>query len=154
MLKVATGAPISHVPYRGSTPAITDLIAGQVQMYFDNVPNLLQFVQAGNLKAIALTSEKRDPKYPDLPTMAEGGLTDFVIAYWNGVLAPAGTPAGVVTKLSGVINEGLRSAEMQASLRKLGAEPQIASVQEFGGFLLAENQKWARVAKAADIKVE
>ncbi len=154
LLKIATGAPISHIPYRGSTPAITDLIAGQVQMYFDNVANLLQYVQGGQLRAIALTSDRRDPKFPDLPTMAESGINDFVVSYWNGVLAPAGTPTSVVTKLHGVINQGLASAEMQASLRKLGSDPRSATIEEFGAFLLAENEKWAKVAKAADIKVD
>jgi tripartite-type tricarboxylate transporter receptor subunit TctC len=154
LFKVTTGASVTHVPYRGSSPAITDLIGGQVQMYFDNVPNLLQHVQAGSLRAIALTSESRSEQFPNLPTVLESGLNGFVATYWNGVLAPAGTPADVVNKLNTVINEGLKSAEMQASLRKLGAEPKSASPQEFGAFLTAEAQKWAAVAKTANIKAD
>jgi tripartite-type tricarboxylate transporter receptor subunit TctC len=154
LFKVTTGASVTHVPYRGSSPAITDLIGGQVQMYFDNVPNLLQHVQAGALRAIALTSESRSEQFPNLPTVLESGLNGFVATYWNGVLAPAGTPADVVNKLNTVINDGLKSAEMQASLRKLGAEPKSASPQEFGAFLTAEAQKWAAVAKTANIKAD
>jgi tripartite-type tricarboxylate transporter receptor subunit TctC len=152
LFKVTTGASVMHVPYRGSSPAITDLIGGQVQMYFDNVPNLLQYVQAGTLRAIALTSDVRSAQFPELPTFAESGLPELVATYWNGVLAPAGTPASVIEKLNSVINDGLRSADMQASLRKLGSEPQSASPQEFTQFLNAEAQKWATVAKAANIK--
>jgi tripartite-type tricarboxylate transporter receptor subunit TctC len=154
LFKVTTGARVMHVPYRGSSPAITDLIGGQVQMYFDNVPNLLQYVQAGTLRAIALTSDSRSEQFPNLPTMLESGLDGFVATYWNGVLAPAGTPASVVNKLNTVINEGLRSADMQASLRKLGAEPKSASPQDFGTFLTSEAQKWAAVARAANIKAD
>jgi tripartite-type tricarboxylate transporter receptor subunit TctC len=152
LLKVKTGASITHVPYRGSSPSITDLIAGQVQIYFDNVANLLQYVQAGTLKPLALTSESRSEQFPHLPTMLESGLDGFVATYWNGVLAPAGTPTSIVTKLNSVINEGLKSVDMQSSLRKLGAEPKSASPQEFAGFLTAEAQKWAAVAKTANIK--
>jgi tripartite-type tricarboxylate transporter receptor subunit TctC len=152
LFKVTTGASVTHVPYRGSSPAITDLIGGQVQMYFDNVPNLLQYVQAGTLRAIALTSDSRSAQFPNLPTVLESGLNGFVATYWNGVLAPAGTPANVVNKLNAVINDGLQSAEMQASLRKLGAEPKSASPQEFAAFLTAEAQKWASVAQAANVK--
>jgi tripartite-type tricarboxylate transporter receptor subunit TctC len=152
LFKVTTGASITHVPYRGSSPSITDLIAGQVQMYFDNVPNLLQYVQAGTLKAIALTSENRSVEFPNLPTVHESGLNGFVATYWNGLLAPAGTPASIVEKLNTVVNDGLRSIEMQSSLRRLGAEPKISSTQEFAAFLSAEAQRWAAVAKAANIK--
>jgi tripartite-type tricarboxylate transporter receptor subunit TctC len=154
MLKAATGAPVVHVPYRGSTPAITDLIAGQVQCYFDNVTNVLQYIRAGQLRALALTVEERDPQYPDWPTAAESGLTGFVATYWNGVLAPAGTPASIIAKLNAIVNDGLRSEEMRANLRKLGADTKILSPAEFSAFMLAEQRKWSEVARAASIKVE
>jgi tripartite-type tricarboxylate transporter receptor subunit TctC len=154
MLKAQTGAPVVHVPYRGSTPAITDLIAGQVHFYFDNIPNVLQYVRVGQLRALALTTEARDPQFPDLPTVAESGLTGFVATYWNGVLAPAGTPASVIAKLNTTINEGLHSDEMQASIRRLGAEPRIMAPAEFSAFMLAEQRKWSEVARAASIRVD
>jgi tripartite-type tricarboxylate transporter receptor subunit TctC len=154
MLKTQTGAPVVHIPYRGSTPSITDLIAGQVHFYFDNIPNVLQYIRVGQLRAIAFTTEARDPQFPDIPTVAESGLTGFVATYWNGLLAPAGTPANVIAKLSATINEGLRTAEMQASLRRLGAQPRIMSPAEFAAFMVAESRKWSEVARAASIKVE
>jgi len=154
MLKTQTGAPVVHVPYRGSTPSITDLIAGQVHFYFDNIPNVLQYIRVGQLRAIAFTTEARDPQFPDIPTVAESGLTGFVATYWNGLLAPAGTPANVIAKLSATINDGLRTNEMQASLRRLGAEPRIMSPAEFAAFMVAESRKWSEVALAASIKVD
>ena len=154
MLKEVTGAPVVHIPYRGSTPSITDLIAGQVHFYFDNLPNVLQYIRTGHLRALAFTTETRNPQFPDLPTVAESGLKGFVATYWNGVLAPAGTPASVIAKLNATINDGLRSQEMQASIRRLGAEPQIVSPAEFAAFMLAESRKWSDVARAASIKVD
>src|SRR5215470_10055710 len=154
MLKAQTGAQVVHVPYRGSTPAITDLIAGQVHFYFDNIPNVLQYVRVGQLHALALTTQARDPQCPDLPTVAETALSGFVATYWNGVLAPAGKPANVIAKLSTTINDGLRTDEMQASLRRLGAEPRIMTPAEFAAFMVAESRKWSGVAQAASIKVE
>jgi tripartite-type tricarboxylate transporter receptor subunit TctC len=125
-----------------------------VQTYFDNVPNLLQHMRSGSLRPVALAAETRDPQHPDIPTMAEAGYPDFVATYLNGMLAPAGTPAPVVARLNAAINDGLRSADMQATLRRLGAEPKMASVEEFGVFLVEEARKWSAVARAADIKVE
>jgi tripartite-type tricarboxylate transporter receptor subunit TctC len=154
MLKAATGAPVVHVPYRGSTPAITDLIAGQVHFYFDNIPNVLQYIRVGQLRALAFTTETRDPQFPELPTVAESGLKGFVATYWNGVLAPAATPANIIAKLNATINEALRSDEMQASIRRLGAEPHIMAPAEFAAFMLAEQRKWSDVARAASIKVD
>src|SRR5262245_6212739 len=154
MFKVATGAPVVHIPYRGSAPSITDLLAGQVHFYFDNVPNLLQYVRAGQLRPVALTTETRDPQLPDLPTVAESGLQGFVATYWNGMLAPAGTPAQVTAALNGAINEGLKSPDMQANLRRLGANPASATPAEFAAFIITESRKWSEVARAAEIKVE
>jgi tripartite-type tricarboxylate transporter receptor subunit TctC len=154
MLKGATGADIVHVPYRGSAPSINDLLAGQVQFYFDNIPNLLAYVQAGQLRALALTTEARDPLYPDLPTMAESGLAGFEATYWNGLLAPAGTPASVVDKLNAAANASLASDATQATLRKLGATPKWDTPPNFAAFLAAEARKWAGVAQAANIRVE
>jgi tripartite-type tricarboxylate transporter receptor subunit TctC len=154
MLRTVADAPVVHIPYRGSAPSITDLIAGQVHFYFDNIPNVLQQVRAGQLRAMALTTEARDPQFPELPTIAESGLKGFVATYWNGVLAPAGTPASIVAKLNAVINEALQSPEMQASLRRLGAEPKTLSPEEFAAFLVSESRKWADVAQAAGIKLE
>src|SRR3954452_24051232 len=113
LLKQRTGIEIIHIPYRGAAPAIVDLVAGQVQMYFDNLRNLQPFIQSGKLRALAVTSEKRHPDVPDLPTMAEAGVDGVVGFYWNGVLAPASVPAPIIAKLNAVINDGLRKREIQ-----------------------------------------
>ena len=150
LLKQRTGVEIVHVPYRGATPAIVDLVAGQVQMLFDNVRNVQAFIQDGRLRALAVTSERRSPEMPDLPTLAEAGVDGFVGFYWNGVLAPAGTPAPIIDKLNAVINEGLRSREMQAALARLGMEPKIGSPQDFAALIAAEHRRWTAVARAAN----
>lgn len=106
------------------------------------------------MRAIAFTTEARDPQFPDIPIFAESGLAGFVATYWNGLLAPAGTPANVIAKLNATVNEGLRSNEMQASIRRLGAEPRIMSPAEFAAFMVAESRKWSEVARAASIKVD
>jgi tripartite-type tricarboxylate transporter receptor subunit TctC len=150
LLKQRTGVEIVHVPYRGATPAIVDLVAGQVQMFFDNVRNVQSFIQAGKLRVLAVTSETRSPDMPDLPTMAEAGVDGFVGIYWNGVLAPAGTPASIIDRLNAVINEGLRSREMQANLAKLGMEPKSGSPQDLATHIAVEFQRWTAVARAAN----
>jgi tripartite-type tricarboxylate transporter receptor subunit TctC len=154
LLKQRTGIDMIHVPYRGSGPAITDLLAGQVQLYVDNTRNILSFVQTGKLRALAVTSETRAPELPTLPTMPESGYADFLATYWNGVLAPAGTPQAIVVQLSAIINASLETPEMRASVTKLGMTPKIASPQEFAALIAAEYEKWVAVAKAANIKVE
>jgi tripartite-type tricarboxylate transporter receptor subunit TctC len=150
LLKQRTGIEIVHVPYRGATPAIVDLVAGQVQTFFDNVRNVQSFIQAGKLRALAVTSEKRSPGMPDLPTMAEAGIDKFIGSYWNGVLVPAGTPQPIIEKLNAVINQGLRSREAQASITRLGMEPRLGSPQDFAKLIAQEHQHWAAVARAAN----
>jgi tripartite-type tricarboxylate transporter receptor subunit TctC len=154
MLKQRTGIEMIHVPYRGSGAAITDLLAGQVQMYIDNTRNILAFVQAGKLRALAVTSETRAPELPALPTMPESGYPEFLATYWNGVLAPAATPRAIVDQLSAVIKASLETPEMRACVTKLGMTPKIASPQEFAALIGAELDKWTAVAKAANIKVD
>jgi tripartite-type tricarboxylate transporter receptor subunit TctC len=151
LLKQRTGIEIVHVPYRGSNPAIVDLVAGQVQMLFDNVRNVQSFIRAGKLRALAVTSETRSPEMPDLPTMAEAGVDGFVGSYWNGVLAPAGTPAPIIERLNAVINGVLRSREAQAGLAKLGMQPKIGSPQDFAALIAAEHARWAAIARAAKL---
>ncbi len=154
LFKQRTGIDMLHVPYRGSAPAITDLLAGQVHVFVDNTRNMLPFIHAGKLRALAVTSEARAPELPALPTMPESGYGEFLATYWNGVLAPAGTPPPIVDKLNAAINASLRTAEMQASIAKLGMVPKIASPQEFAALIAAEFGKWTTVAKTANIKVD
>jgi tripartite-type tricarboxylate transporter receptor subunit TctC len=150
LLKQRTGIEIIHIPYRGAAPAIVDLVAGQVQMYFDNLRNLQPFIQSGKLRALAVTSEKRHPDVPDLPTMAEAGVEGVVGFYWNGVLAPAGVPAPIIDKLNAVINDGLRKRETREAIARIGMEPRIGTPQDFAALMAAEHQRWAAVARAAN----
>ncbi len=154
LFKQRTGIEMVHVPYRGSAPAITDLLAGQIQLYVDNTRNITSFVRAGKLRPLAVTSEVRTTELPELPTIAESGYREFLATYWNGVLAPAGTPPAIVEKLNAAINASLQTAEMRASVTKLGMAPRITTTKEFGALIAAEYGKWLAVAKAADIKVE
>jgi len=153
-LKQRTGIELLHVPYRGSAPAITDLLAGQVQLYIDNTRNITAFVQAQKLRALAVTSVTRVPELPDLPTMTESGYPDFLATYWNGVLAPEGTPRAIVEQLNAAINASLATTETRAAVLKLGMTPIIASPQEFAARIARELAQWTAVAKAAHISID
>jgi tripartite-type tricarboxylate transporter receptor subunit TctC len=154
LLRQRAGIEIVHVPYRGSGPAITDLLAGQVQMLIDNTRNMMPFVQAGQLRALAVTSRTRPVELPELPTMIESGYPELLASYWNGVLAPAGTPAAVVDQLNAVINASLTTAEVQASVSKLGMSAKAGTPNELAALIADELARWTAVARAANIKVE
>jgi len=154
MLRLATGTNIVHVPYKGPAQAVTDLLAGQVQMYFETIALLLPHVEAGKIKALAVADETRNAQLPAVPTTTETGFPKLQATYWNGVLAPAGTPTNIVGKLNAAINEILKSPDLQATLVKLSAKPKIGSLQDFAAFIAAERKKWTEVADAAGVKVD
>src|SRR5262245_9033043 len=154
MFKSLTGTDIVHVPYRGSAPAITDLLAGQMQIYFDNFANVLQHVESGKLRAIAVTGDARNPQLPDVATMKESGFGAIAATYWNGLLAPAGTPPAIVARLNAAVNQALAAPEVRAALRKLGSDPKSGTPQEFAAFIADEVQTWGKVVRDANIKVD
>jgi tripartite-type tricarboxylate transporter receptor subunit TctC len=154
MFKSMTDLDMVHVPYRGSAPAITDLLAGQMQVYFDNFANVLQYVEAGKLRAIAVTGDARSPQLPDVPTMDQSGYGGIAATYWNGLLAPAGTPAAVVARLNAAVNRAVAAPEVRAALQKLGSDPKTGTSKEFADFIAAEAQRWGKVVRDANIKVE
>jgi tripartite-type tricarboxylate transporter receptor subunit TctC len=154
MLRLATGIDIVHVPYKGPAQAVTDLLAGQVQMYFETVALLLPHVEAGKIKALAVADETRNAQLPAVPTTTESGFPKLQATFWAGILAPAGTPASIVDKLNAAINEILKSPDLQANLVKLSAKPKIGSPQDFAAFIAAERKKWTEVANAAGVKVD
>ncbi len=154
MFKAMTGLDIVHVPYRGSAPAITDLLAGQMQIYFDNFANVLQHVESGKLRAIAVTGDARSPQLPDVATMRESGFGEIEATYWNGLLAPAGTPAAIVTRLNAAVNQALAAPEVRAALKKLGSDPKPGPSQAFASFIAQEVQRWGKVVRDANIKVD
>jgi tripartite-type tricarboxylate transporter receptor subunit TctC len=154
LFTLTTGADIVYVPYRGMAQAMTDMVAGQIQMMIDGIGSLLPHIRDGKVRALAVTGTSRSPDLPDVPTMIESGYPDYVLSFWTGILAPAGTPPELVAKVNAAINQGLKSPEMKQSLAKFNVEPNIASPQEFSVFLAAEARKWADIVKATNIKIE
>jgi tripartite-type tricarboxylate transporter receptor subunit TctC len=153
LFTVLTGTDIVYVPYKGAATAFTDLVAGQIQLSFDATGSVLPHIREGKLRALAVSSQSRNPDLPEVPTMIESGI-DFLMSFWTAVLAPPGTPSEIVRKLNDAINAALRSAEMKASLARFQVEPKPGSPQDFAAFLAAETRKWADVAKAANIKID
>jgi tripartite-type tricarboxylate transporter receptor subunit TctC len=154
MLRLATGIDVVHVPYKSPGPAVVDLLAGQVQMYFETAAVLLPHIEAGKLAALAVADDTRIPQLPAVPTTAESGFPNLRATYWNGILAPAGTPASIIGKLNTAINDILKTSELEASLAKLSARPKIGSPQDFADFIASERQKWTEVANAAGINAK
>lgn len=142
---------LMHVPYKGSVPAVTDLIGGQVDAMFDNVPNVIQHVKAGKLRALAVSSAERSPLVPDVPTVAEAGVPGFDVSVWFGVMAPAGTPAPVVAKLNAEINRILKMPDVVGLFSQQGVQPRGGSPQAFGALIRAQTEKWQTVVREAGI---
>jgi tripartite-type tricarboxylate transporter receptor subunit TctC len=154
MLKVTAGIDIVHVPYRGAGRSVTDVLAGQVQMIFETTAILLPHIQGGKLRPLAMAAEVRSPLLPDVPTTVESGYPKLLASFWSGLLAPAGTPASIIDKLNGAVNDILRSKEAQDGLARLSAEARIGSPQEFAAFIAAEAPRWAAIAAETGIKVD
>ena len=154
MLKLAADINIIHIPYRGAGQSVTDLVAGQVQMIFETAAILLPHVESGRLRALAIATDKRSALLPDVPTTAESGYPKLMASFWSGLLAPAGTPAPIVEKLNGAVNEILKSKDAQAGLARLSAEAKIGSPQDFAAFIGAEAPRWAAIANETGIKVD
>lgn len=149
--KLKTGTDLVHVPYKSSAPALLDLIAGRVQVFFDNVSTGLPYVQSGKVRALAITSAKRSPLAPDVPTAAEAGLPDFETYGWWGVAAPAKTPPEVVEKLSATYIAGLKTPEVADKLASQGYTVIASSPSEFEDYIKKEITKWEPVIKAAKL---
>jgi len=152
--KSKTGVDIVHVPYKGLSDTLTGLIGGQVIMAFGAIEGVLPLVQQGRLRPLAVTTANRFPLVPDLPTMIESGVDGFMVTSFEGVVAPAGTPAAIVARLNAAINESVASAELQARFGQLGIQPSTGTPQEFAAFLAAENRKWAAIVADARIGPE
>lgn len=152
--RAATGINIVHIPYKGSAPAIADLLGGQVQMTFDAVPVVLPQVRAGKLKALAVATPRRSPLAPDVPTMDEAGVAGFTGGTWWGVLAPARTPAPVVDRLSREIAAIVRAPDVTQTFTERGFEAAGNNPAEFRAFIESEIRRWLKVAQGAGIKPE
>lgn len=154
LFKTMTGVDMLHVPYKGSAPAVADLIGGQVQLMFDNLPSSIQQVKAGKLRGIAVTTARRSPAMPDLPTIAESGLPGYEASSWFGMHAPAKTSKDIVNKLYQTVARSLRTPEMIERLTSQGADPVGNTPEQFTEFVRDEIAKWAKVVKASGAKVE
>lgn len=154
LFKSLTGTFITHIPYRGSSQAETDLMAGQVDMMWDNLPAAIANIKAGKLKALAVTTATRTPALPDVPTLAEAGVPGFEASSWFGVTAPPGTPRPIVDKLYQSITKALATPEVKARLESQGAVPVGSSPDDFAKFIASESAKWAKVVKASGAKVD
>lgn len=154
LFKNATGTDLLHVPYRGSGPAVIDVVAGRVALMFDAAPSLLPFIQSGKLRALAAASPQRHPLLPDVPTFAELGFTGMDIALWYGIAAPAGTPAEIVRRLNAELAAILALPDIRKSFARQGAEPAGGTPQAFEAFMREESARWRSVVRQAGVKVE
>ena len=154
LFKTLAGVDMLHITYKGSAPAVTDLLAGQVQVMFDNLPSSLAHVKAGKLRAIAVTTAKRSPALPDVPTIAEAGLPAYEASSWFGLHAPARTPRDIVNKIYGTVSKALQSKEMAERLSSQGAEAVGNTPEAFNEFVREEIQTWAKVVKASGARVD
>ena len=153
MFMAMTGCQMQHVPYRGAAPAITDLLGGQVQVIFDNMPSIIQHIRSGALRALGVTTAERSPQLPDVQTIAET-VPGYEASALFGMGAPAKTPREIVGRLNAEINAVLAEPEMKQRLVELGGEPLIQSPEAFGGMIKAETEKWRKVVEFAGLKVE
>ena len=154
LFKMRTGTDIQHVPYKGGALAVADVAAGHVPFYFGNMSSALPQVRAGRVRALAVTSPQRSPAAPEIPTMAEAGVTGCEISEWNALLAPAGTPPATIDRLNVELVKILRQDDIKAKFADLGAQTIGSTPAELAAFLRAEQAKWAEVVKAAAVKIE
>jgi tripartite-type tricarboxylate transporter receptor subunit TctC len=154
LFKSLAEVQLVHVPYKGGGPAMTDLIAGQVMLMFDQIVTALPPVRAGRLRALGVTTLRRSPVAPDIPTIAEAGLAGYNVSTWHGLLAPAGTPQAIVGRLSTETARALRHADLSDKFLSQGAEPVASTPAEFGAFIKTELDKWAKVVAASGARLD
>lgn len=154
LFKSMAGVDIAHVPYKGSTAAHPDLIAGRTALMFDTVAAVAPQVKGGKVRALAVTTPKRSGLFPELPTMAEAGLKGYETSTWGGLLAPAGTPKDVIAKLNAEVNKALATPDVREKLAAAGIEPAGGTPQQFNDFIQSEMARWAKVANSAGIQPE
>ena len=154
LFKSVTGAPLVHVPYKGSGPAVADLVGGRVQMMFDAAPSLIAHVRSGKLRVLAAASMERNRLLPEVPTFAELGHPRIKVSLWYGMLAPAATPRPLVDKLNRAVGQILESKDVTERLEAQGAEPMRGTPEAFAAFMREEMAKWAPVVRQAGVKAE
>ena len=154
LLKQRAGIDMVHVNYKGSGPALTDVMAGFVQIMFENLPSALPYIKAGKLKVLAVTGKERSPILADVPTLAESGFPGFDMVSWQGLVAPAGTPKPIIDKLNAELARVLKTPEMRDKMFGLGTEVVANTPEQFAQYIRDETAKWSKIVKAAGIKLE
>ena len=154
LLKMMAGVDMTHVPYKGAAPMLTDLIGGQIQAGFDNLPSTIGFVRGGKVRALAVTTPQRWPGAPDIPTVAESGVPGYEVSGWFGLLAPAGTPKAVLDTLQSAVAQAVQQPEVARQLRDLGAEPVANKPEAFARDIAADVEKWRKVVQATGVRLE
>ena len=154
LFEKAAGIKLSHVPYKGSNPALMDALAGNVELLVSSLPSAMGQIKAGKLRPLAVTSAKRSSSLPDVPTVAESGFKGFDVSTWYGVFAPAGTPAAVVSTLNAEVNKLLETADVKAAIHAQGAEPLAMTPEQFSTLLKAEYAQWKGIVEASGAKIE
>ena len=152
--KNVTGTEMNQIPYKGSSPMVTDLLGGQVDVMFDNLPNALPHVKAGKMRALAVTSPKRLTELPDVPTVAELGYPGFEVSVWYGVFVPAGTPPAIISRLNTELNKALHADDVRAMFTAQGVEALGGSAEDFRKFNAAQDKKWSEVIRKGGIKAD
>jgi tripartite-type tricarboxylate transporter receptor subunit TctC len=154
MFKSAAGVDLVHIPYKGSAPAFTDLIGGQVQFMAESIPQAAAYHKQGKVRALAVTSKERNPALPEVPTAIEAGLKGFEVVGFYGFLAPAGTPKEVVGKLSSAFQQVMQLPEVRSRMVEQGADPAFLGSEDFAKFLAGEMPRWAAAVKASGTKLD
>ena len=152
--KMMAGVDITHIPYKGSGPAVTDLMGGQVDLMFDNIPNVLPHVKTGKLKMIAVTSPKRSPHVPDVPTVSESGVPGYEVSVWFGIAAPGGTPKPIITKLNAEIVKILNMPDVKQKFAAQGVDVIGSTPEQFAAYIKEQMEEWGKVVKAAGVTPE
>jgi tripartite-type tricarboxylate transporter receptor subunit TctC len=154
MLGMLGGVKMVHVPYKGSVPMVTDLVAGHVMLSLDSMQSIMPVIRDRRVKAIGIAAAKRSPAAPDIPTMTESGLAGFEVGSWYGLLAPAGTPRDIITRLHAEVVKAVGSAEVRERFQSFGSEPLGSTPDEFAAQIKADIAKWAKVAKTANVRAD
>jgi len=154
LFNIVTGAKLVHVPYKGVNLAMQDVLSGRVQLVFIGIPAALPHIKAGRLRALALVAPQRSPALPELPTAAEAGLKDFEVTTWYGVLAPAGTPQPIVTRLNAELGTIMHTADVKERLAGMATDPLTSTPEEFAAYLKQEIAKWGDVVRKANLKAD
>lgn len=154
LFEKAAGIKLSHIPYKGSNPALMDALSGNVDLLMSSVPSAMAQIKSGKLRALAVTSAKRSSSLPDVPTVAESGFKDFDVSTWYGVFAPAGTPAAVVNTINAEVNKLLATPEMKAAIQAQGAEAQAMTPAQLATLLKTDYTKWKGIVEASGAKIE